>query len=134
MTKRLVYGFLCFFLIVSLGLSSCTPPLETPQGTETIPEAQLPPVEPPAATELSSAVQDTVLNAIATDQSLPPEQLTLQSARLESWPDSCLGLASPDELCAQMITPGWEIIVTDGQTIWTYRTNELGDQIRLAPQ
>ncbi|MEM9904855.1 MAG: hypothetical protein AAF921_07515 [Cyanobacteria bacterium P01_D01_bin.44] len=137
MTQRLVYGFLCFFLIITLGLSSCTPPPEIPQSTETIREVQLEGFETPAVEAtpaLSEEVQGLILAAIATDQSLPSDQLTLKSTRPESWPDSCLGLASPDELCAQMITPGWEVTVTDGQTVWTYRTNDLGDQIRLAPQ
>ncbi|MEM8806453.1 MAG: hypothetical protein AAGF01_10550 [Cyanobacteria bacterium P01_G01_bin.38] len=138
MTKRLVYGFLCFFLVIALGLSSCAPPSKDSESPEETPTVQ---VEPPADSSavgptptLSSQVQDAVLAAIAADQSLPPDQLTLQNARADSWPDSCLGLANPDELCAQMITPGWEIIVTDGQTTWTYRTNDLGDQIRLATQ
>ncbi|MEO0455822.1 MAG: hypothetical protein AAF152_04465 [Cyanobacteria bacterium P01_A01_bin.114] len=151
MTQRLVYGFLGVFLTLTLGLSSCTPVLDSPEGAgppqsevqpieeqpieeQPIEEQPIAPIETPetgAEPAMADEVQAAVLGAIAADQALSPDQLTLQSARAESWPDGCLGLASADELCTQVITPGWEVTVTDGQTVWTYRTDALGEQVRL---
>lgn len=42
------------------------------------------------------------------------------------WPDACLGAAEPDQLCAQVITPGYRIIVErDGGRI-EYHTSRVG--------
>ena len=36
---------------------------------------------------------------------------TTESVERTEWPDSCLGLARLDEVCAQVITPGYRIVV-----------------------
>ncbi|MEY2984983.1 MAG: hypothetical protein RLZZ568_1600, partial [Cyanobacteriota bacterium] len=54
-----------------------------------------------------------------------------QSSAANQWTDSCLGLAKAGELCAQVITPGWRVEVSDGQTRWIYRTDQRGKIIRL---
>jgi hypothetical protein len=49
-----------------------------------------------------------------------------------SWPDACLGAARPGEVCAQVITPGYRVILEqDGQRI-EYHTSRAGGA-RLAP-
>lgn len=126
MNKRWVYGFLCVFLLLALGLSSCAASVEQSPGSTAEVQSE------PAQTELPEEVRETVLGAIAADQSLSPASLTIQDARPKSWPDACLGLDNADQVCAQMITPGWEVTVTDGQDVWTYRTDETGEQVRLA--
>ena len=42
------------------------------------------------------------------------------------WPNSCLGLAESDEVCAQVITPGFEVVLVllDARSLFTYRTDE----------
>lgn len=51
---------------------------------------------------------------------------------LESeWPDSCLGLARPEELCLQVITPGYVVQVQINGTDYFYRTNETSTVIRV---
>jgi hypothetical protein len=52
----------------------------------------------------------------------------------ESWPDGCLGLARPGQVCTQAIVPGWRVVMTDGQNIWVYRTNSSGNVLRLESQ
>ncbi len=44
----------------------------------------------------------------------------------QEWPDSCLGLAESDEFCAQVITPGYEVVLllVDPGSLFTYRTDE----------
>ena len=46
------------------------------------------------------------------------------------WPNSCLGLAGPEEMCAQVITPGYRIVVSAGGKQFIYRTNMSGSVIR----
>lgn len=61
---------------------------------------------------------------------IPGGETIVMSAFEREWPDSCLGLANEDEMCAQVITPGYEVVVKAGQGEYTYRTNSDGSQIR----
>jgi hypothetical protein len=57
---------------------------------------------------------------------------TLVTVERTDWPDSCLGLGEPDEVCAAVITPGYRVVAeVDGEEV-EYRTNLAGDQIRRA--
>ena len=43
---------------------------------------------------------------------------SIVSVERVSWPDSCLGLARPDEVCAQVITIGYRVVVSrDGKQL-----------------
>jgi hypothetical protein len=47
------------------------------------------------------------------------------------WPDACLGLPQPDEVCAQVITPGFRIVLqVEGQQ-HEVRTDLEGRQVRI---
>lgn len=46
------------------------------------------------------------------------------------WPDACLGLARPDEACAQVITPGLRIILSAAGRQYEYHT-DLSTHARL---
>lgn len=48
-----------------------------------------------------------------------------------NWSDACLGLAGSDEMCAQVITPGYEVTAQAAGEERVYRTNSDGSQIRL---
>lgn len=53
---------------------------------------------------------------------------------LREWSDACLGLPSEEEMCAQVITPGYEAEVeVAGRSVY-YRLNEEGDMIRSASE
>jgi hypothetical protein len=54
------------------------------------------------------------------------------SAEQRTWPDRCLGLPRPNELCAQVLTPGWRVQLSDGRNQWTYHTDARGQNFRLA--
>ncbi|NCQ89532.1 MAG: hypothetical protein GPI94_01340 [Microcystis aeruginosa LG13-03] len=58
-------------------------------------------------------------------------RLQIQAAQRQTWPDGCLGLAKPGELCTQALVPGWRIVLTDNQKTWVYRTNSSGANLRL---
>lgn len=49
----------------------------------------------------------------------------------KEWSDSCLGKGGPEEICAQVITPGYEITVQASGREYTYRTNSDGTVIRI---
>ncbi|MEL7316162.1 MAG: hypothetical protein AAFN08_14655, partial [Cyanobacteria bacterium J06559_3] len=80
---------------------------------------------------LSAELQQTILQAVGEQQNLSPETLQIASSEAADWPDACLGIPTPDVMCAQMITPGWAVAVTDGQQTWQYRTDLDATQVKL---
>ena len=80
---------------------------------------------------LPPEVKTAVLNDAVKRTSKTVSALKIIEAKQQEWSDGCLGLASSDEICTQAITPGWQIVVTDGLRNWTYRTDNAGDAVRL---
>lgn len=80
---------------------------------------------------LPPEVQSAVLEDAARQTSKNFATLRIQSAQPQNWSDGCLGLSEPDELCTQVITPGWKVVITDGGRNWTYRTDDSGDLVKL---
>jgi hypothetical protein len=54
----------------------------------------------------------------------------VEAERVE-WPDSCLGLEQPGLTCAEVITPGFRIILEAAGTLFIYRANESGSVVIL---
>jgi hypothetical protein len=63
--------------------------------------------------------------------STPIDRLKIVEAEEQEWSNGCLGLAQVDEICTQEIVSGWHVIVSDGKSTWTYRTDNSGREIRL---
>lgn len=61
---------------------------------------------------------------------VPVGEVIVMSAYEMEWPNSCLGLAGPDELCAEVITPGYEVTLVAHGEEYTVRVNETGSVIR----
>lgn len=80
---------------------------------------------------LPQAIADNILQDLAQRTDQPRSRLKIESSEATQWPNSCLGLAKPEELCAQMITAGWRVEVNDGKKTWIYRTDQRGKTIRL---
>lgn len=76
-------------------------------------------------------VQSAVIEAAAQQTSRTVSALKILSSQPKNWSNSCLGFTEPGKVCAQAITPGWRVVVTDGLHNWTYRTNDSGDLIKL---
>ncbi len=53
-------------------------------------------------------------------------EIDTESVTPREWPDACLGLAESDELCAQVITPGHEVVLelVEEGSLFTYRTDD----------
>jgi hypothetical protein len=75
---------------------------------------------PPAANE----VQAFAANEYGT------MNVRVLSAEYNEFSDGCLGLAAEDEMCTQVITPGYRVTLNvDGQEV-VYRTDTSGNTIR----
>lgn len=97
-------------LVLGLLLTACGP-RETPQD------------EPQAVA--------AARNALAASLDVSEGQIEVVSYEETEWPDACLGLPSSDEMCAQVITPGYEVVMEVAGESYVARTDMSGNQVRL---
>jgi hypothetical protein len=69
---------------------------------------------------------------LAADLNIPVGDVSIVSFEFVEWPDSCLGLAGLDEMCAQVITPGYRVLLQAGGSSYELHTDETGTSIRRA--
>ena len=77
------------------------------------------------------AARETLLVSVAVD----PADVRLVSATAKTFSNACLdvtGLTATPEVCAQVLTPGYEIVLQAGATVYTYRTDESATSVRFA--
>ena len=92
--------------------------------------------------KLPRQVARRVRQDLAQRFDLAQRDLKVISSSRETWSDSCLGLAAPNERCAMATVEGWRIKLTNGQQNWVYRTDlsaqviklETADRSELPPQ
>jgi hypothetical protein len=58
-------------------------------------------------------------------------QISLVEVKAATWPDSCLGLAEDGEMCAQMLTKGYRIVLLARGAQYVVRTNKNGTAARI---
>ena len=130
--RKLIYATLLslstFFFVWTNPFSSS--PVSS-QGLIPAPSLQQEQPELLTSDTLPPEVKTAVLNDAVKRTSKTVSALKIIEAKEQQWSDGCLGLASSDEICTQAITPGWQIVVTDGLRNWTYRTDNTGDAVRL---
>lgn len=81
--------------------------------------------------QLPASIVEAVRLDLSRQTGIAAGQLRVTESSRKSWPNSCLGLPTTDELCAQMIVEGWRVVVSDGRQIWVYRTDSRGKILRL---
>ena len=104
-------------LLILIFLAACGP--ATADVTPT-PERILNPIESP----------ELVL-AEATEFS--PDEITYLNSEAVTWTNACLEAPEPDEVCAQIITPGFQINLDTPEGIYQIRTDESGEAYRIVP-
>lgn len=97
-------------------------PTPTPTPMAAAPAAAI----PPAAAAAVTAAQ----TALAARLQVAVDQVTAAAVEETEWPDACLGLAGPDEVCAQVIVPGYRIELQVGGESYFYRTDRAGTAVR----
>lgn len=94
---------------------------------------------PPAAgvpPEAQSAVDAVVAEVLRRLTELEEGDVEVVSATAMQFSNSCLDVvyASQEEVCAQVITPGWAVAVRFGDTSQVWNTDEDGSVLRFASQ
>lgn len=81
--------------------------------------------------QLPASIVEAVRLDLSRQTGIAARRLRVTESSRQSWPNTCLGLGTSDELCAQMIVEGWRVVVSDGRQIWVYRTDARGKILRL---
>lgn len=99
------------------------------------PQAQptdLPPMIEDQATQISENLtpsQRAAISSVAKNLGMAADQIRVVSTEAVEWPDSCLGISMEGVACAQVITPGFRIVLDVAGRQVEYRTNEDGTVI-----
>lgn len=72
--------------------------------------------------------------ALAEKLKITLTQVQVISFSPADWPDSCLGLPDKNEMCAQVITPGYRILLQALGQVYEARTSGLAQTVRFASQ
>lgn len=130
-------------------LAACSTPTETTVEPENTPETASEPTEEPAEEPVEEPVEepaeepaeeagDTATAAavahLANELGVAEADIEVVSAEATEFTDSCLGLGGPEESCLQAITPGWSVMLSAGGQDYEVRTDETGEQVRLAEE
>lgn len=81
-----------------------------------------------------TVILEAVRQDLARRYKIAPNQLKLVQSSRQTWPDGCLGLAKPDEICTQALIEGWRVTISHQQRTWVYRTDGQGRILRLEPR
>jgi hypothetical protein len=79
--------------------------------------------------DLPAAVE-TAVEMLAEELPAAVEEFQVMAFESVEWPDGCLGLADPDEMCTQAIVPGWRVVLEARNQQYEVRTDMQGTQIR----
>jgi hypothetical protein len=72
-------------------------------------------------------------DALAHDVNAPRDSIAGVSQDEMTWKDSCLGCAKTGEMCAQVLTPGYRVVLRVSDATYEYHT-DLGGTARLCNQ
>ena len=89
----------------------------------------LEPIKPGLDLDKSKAIL-SAMQALNQATGIPLSEIQVASVEAAQWPDSCLGLPRSDEMCAEVITPGWNIILDTADNIYIFHTDQSGENIR----
>ena len=120
MSKAWIVVLLCAGLI----LAACG------TGQSNAPATQ---VNPDLEEALPPDVALNVQNQISQTLAVPLESIQIENVEKRDWPNSCLGLPEGDEVCAEVITPGWLLTFNVDNQEYRYRVDTTGTVIRLEP-
>ncbi|MCJ8279594.1 MAG: hypothetical protein MJK14_06580 [Rivularia sp. ALOHA_DT_140] len=141
LNKTTLLSIICLFIFITTSCtnnqinSSQVETIETPlvaTNSSAVETNQTASTKNNSTTEkLPAKIKESVLSDAKKRISKPETALRITQSQKQNWGDSCLGLAKPGQLCAQVIVSGWKVVVTDGQRELVYRTDREGKQVKL---
>jgi hypothetical protein len=131
-TKLLLMMLLSTLILAACGAPSTAPivPTAPPSVLPTVPPSPLNPGGDASMSGQEAAVANS-LSDLAARLNVAPDAITVVSVEAVDWPDACLGIHTPDIMCAMVITPGYRVILEADGKQYEYHTNAVGDVARL---
>ena len=74
-----------------------------------------------------------VRNQVSAILGVPVESIQLESIEQTDWPNGCLGLPEPEEVCTEVVTPGWLLVFSAEGQEYRFRVDQTGTVIRQEP-
>ncbi|MEW6033624.1 MAG: hypothetical protein AB1603_02080 [Chloroflexota bacterium] len=74
---------------------------------------------------------DLAKAALATKLGVEQSKVSLFRVEAVDWPDTSLGVPEPGKLYAQVITPGFRVVLSHGGTEYEYHAGKLGGQMAV---
>lgn len=78
---------------------------------------------------LASLIED-LKTKVMLESGIPTTDLLVQEAEAVEWNDSCLDLPQSDEMCAQVITSGYRIVLSNLTETFEFHTDRTGRLVR----
>lgn len=130
MNKLLLSNILVFMMITSIACKQSVPPTIVTETMQVVTpdEMPTPQEEVPAEVETDFSV---AIEYLASFLDVLPDQMKVISAEQVQWTNSCLGLAEPDEICAEMITEGYKLSIQTGEERYELHTDRDMTQFRV---
>ena len=72
------------------------------------------------------AIVKMVTADMAQKLGVAQDSITVLAAEAMNWRTSGLGCEQPDQMYLQVITPGYQVVLTDGSNVYTYHTDARG--------
>ncbi len=126
MVLLIVSGLLVSMLLAACAAAVPTPPLDR--------KTRVPVGLPPGSPVESFPSAQAARLSLAQSLGLPSDSVLVRQVEPVEWLDACLGLAQPDEICAQMVTPGYLVTLEAQLQTYYFRTDLSGDLIRQVPR
>ncbi len=86
--------------------------------------------EAPAVDEPYPPAVLVAIGAAAEATGALPQDVQVISYESHEWPNSCLGLPGPDEICAEAVVPGWLVRLNASGVQIVFRVDEVGAELR----
>lgn len=124
---RLMQLMLVSLFAINVALASCGGAPEPATVVTTLPA-------PTATTfaEYIEAVQAAEAR-LANEQGVPVPDIRVVAVTPKDWSNACLGISQPDVMCAEVITPGYEVVLETKGQVFVFRTDSNGAVVMPAP-
>jgi hypothetical protein len=90
-------------------------------------------VNPNLKNVLPPDVALNVQNQISQTLGVAVENIKITQVEQKDWPNGCLGLPQGNEVCAEVVTPGWLLTFNINGQEYKYRVDKTGTFIRQEP-
>ena len=82
--------------------------------------------------QISNATEQTVIKQLADNLGLQESDISVVSSADVKFVDTCLGVAMPNVMCAQVVTPGHIVVLEANGVQYEYHLSEDGSRIQPA--